>query len=75
MVNNFVRDWGHLFIYDRTVLRDAMIATGFENVVDCELNESAHETLRGIEHAERAPEGFVRLETMTLEGTKPLTID
>lgn len=75
VVNNFVRDWGHLFIYDRTVLRNAMDGVGFENIVDCELNESVHEKLRAIEHAERAPDGFVRLETMTLEGRKPLLVD
>jgi len=71
--NNFVRDWGHLFIYDRAILLHAMAEAGFVDIVDCASNESMHVKLCGIEHEERAPDGFVRLETMTLEGRKPLT--
>ncbi len=71
VINNMFHDWGHRFIFDRRVLGDALEAAGFVDIVECDINESAHEKLRNISHEERAPEGFVRLETLTLEGTKP----
>ena len=71
VINNLFHDWGHRFIYDRRVLSDALQAAGFVDIVECDINESAHEKFRNISHEERAPPGFVRLETLTLEGTKP----
>ncbi|MEQ1757315.1 MAG: methyltransferase domain-containing protein [Vicinamibacterales bacterium] len=72
VINNFVRRWGHLFIYDEKTLRATFVAAGFENVVRCALNESAHQELRGLENEKRMPKGFLQLETMTLEGSKPM---
>ncbi len=71
VINNFVRRWGHLFIYDEKTLRAAFIDAGFDHVVRCNLNESEDPALRGLENEKRLPKGFLRLETMTLEGTKP----
>lgn len=69
--NNFVRAWGHRFIYDEDTLSEAMRRTGFAQVTVCAVGESGHEALRDREHEERLPPGFLRLETMVLEGTKP----
>ena len=71
VVNNFMRDWGHQFIYDRYALRKALVDAGFQDVHEYTLDESPHEKLRGIGNAERAPDGFVAFETMTMEAQKP----
>ena len=70
VINNFVRDWGHLFIYDEKILRFSLEQAGFSNVIRCELNTSADEGLRDLEFEPRLPPGFLRLETMTLEATR-----
>lgn len=69
-LNNFVRNWGHTFIYDRETLELALRLSGFEPVVSCELNESEHPVLRGLANAGKIPPGFLDLESMVLEGTK-----
>lgn len=70
IINNFVRDWGHLFIYDEKTLRLSLDQAGFKNVVRRELNESEDESLRNLENEKRMPQGFLALESITLEGTK-----
>lgn len=70
VINNFVRDWGHLFIYDEKTLRFSMEKAGFTDLVKCSLNESQNELLRNLENEERMPKGFLRLESITFEGTK-----
>lgn len=69
VINNFVRDWGHLFIYDAKTLQGSLERAGFADLVRCELNESRHEALRQLENERRLPPGFLKLETMTFEGT------
>lgn len=71
VINNFVRDWGHSFIYDERVLGQALERVGFTDIVRCELNESGDEELRGLENEARMPDGFLRLESLVLEATKP----
>jgi predicted SAM-dependent methyltransferase len=70
VINNFVRDWGHQFIYDESILREALESQGFSELVRCELNRSADENLRDLENESRAPAGFIGLETMTIEARK-----
>lgn len=70
VINNFVRDWGHQFIYDEKTLRAAMERAGFKKVTRRELNESDVVALRGLEDTNRMPERFLKLESFTLEGTK-----
>jgi predicted SAM-dependent methyltransferase len=72
VINNFVRDWGHLFIYDEKTLRSSMERAGFRRITKCNLKESEDEALRNLENEDRMPKGFLQLETMTLEGTKSL---
>ncbi|MDX1948562.1 MAG: methyltransferase domain-containing protein [Pirellulaceae bacterium] len=71
VINNFVRDWGHQFIYDEPTLAAAMQAAGFEEISRCELNRSQHQSLANLENESRLPVGFLRLETLILEGVKP----
>lgn len=70
VINNFVRDYGHQFIYDEKALRTAFERAGFEEIVRCELNESASAEFRDLENEAKIPEGFLKLESLTVEGTK-----
>jgi len=70
VINNFVRAWGHTFIYDEKVLRFSLEKAGFKEITNCDLNESKDEILRNLENEKRLPEDFLRLESFTLEGTK-----
>jgi predicted SAM-dependent methyltransferase len=71
VINNFVRDWGHCFIYDDKTLRQAMTNAGFIAVERCELQQSRKAELRELENEKRSPPGFLRLETITIEGERP----
>jgi predicted SAM-dependent methyltransferase len=70
VINNFVRDWGHLFIYDEKTLRSSLNKAGFTRVTRCDLSQSTDAALRNLENEKRMPKGFLRLETFTLEGRK-----
>jgi predicted SAM-dependent methyltransferase len=70
VINRFVREWGHLFIYDEKALRVALEQAGFAEIERCGLNESKAPALSNIENETRRPPGFLRLETLTLEGVK-----
>jgi predicted SAM-dependent methyltransferase len=73
VINNFVRAWGHLFIYDEKTLRSSMAKAGFTHIVRCDLNQSDDHSLSQLENDTRLPKGFLKLETMTLEGRKSVT--
>ena len=66
-----MRSWGHRFLYDEPVLRRALEDAGFVGVTRHDLDESGEPALRGLANEKRLPEGFLRLETITLEATKP----
>jgi predicted SAM-dependent methyltransferase len=68
--NNFVRDWGHTFIYDHETLRLAMTTAAFTNIKECFIGCSEHQALIGLENESRLPPGFLELESMIFEGTK-----
>jgi len=70
VINNFVRAWRHQFIYDEKVLRFSMEQAGFVEITKVALNESEDPTLRNLENEHRSPPGFIRLESLLLEGTK-----
>jgi predicted SAM-dependent methyltransferase len=70
VINNFVRDWGHVFIYDEKTLSSLLRCVGFTEITRCDLNESRVEALANLEHEKRMPKGFLKLETFTLEATK-----
>jgi predicted SAM-dependent methyltransferase len=68
--NIFVRDWGHIFIYDHQTLRHSMQAAGFTDIETCALNQSDHPELANLENTGRMPPGFLELESMVFEGRK-----
>jgi predicted SAM-dependent methyltransferase len=70
VINNFVRDWGHTFIYDEKTLKASLEMAGFKNISRCGLNESDDKNLRYLENESRMPPGFVRLESLTLEASR-----
>ena len=72
VINNFVRDWGHQFIYDEKTMAAALKKAQFSRVTRCDLGESEEDALRNLENKQRMPEAFLRLETMTVEATKLL---
>ncbi|MXO58097.1 methyltransferase domain-containing protein [Altererythrobacter salegens] len=71
MVNNFVRNWGHSFIYDPATLRGLLEEAGFTEIVPCEVNRSSDPELAGIDNSMRMDEGFLELETMIFEAVRP----
>ncbi|MCB1211796.1 MAG: methyltransferase domain-containing protein, partial [Verrucomicrobiales bacterium] len=71
VMNNFVRDWGHRFVYDEATLGEQLKLAGFSGVVRCTLNASDHDDLRDLENESRMPPGFLMLETLVMEATKP----
>jgi len=71
VINNFFRDWDHQFIYDSETLQRLFKDVGFTNIVQCDLNESIHKDLKNLAHEDRYPSGFLKLESLIIEGTKP----
>ncbi|WP_422001454.1 class I SAM-dependent methyltransferase [Reyranella sp.] len=70
LINNFVRDWGHTFIYDEKTLVQSLRLAGFSDLRKCGLQESSVDCLRDLENEGRMPAGFLRLESMVFEVTK-----
>jgi predicted SAM-dependent methyltransferase len=74
VVNNFVRAWGHLFLYDAYTLARTIADVGFKlgtNGSFHNINESPDPHFRNLENDARCPPGFLQLETMTIEAEKP----
>lgn len=71
LVNHFVRAWGHQFIYDRESLIELLRNAGFENVAVAPFNRSTIPALDGIAKVDRMPDGFVEMESLTVEGSRP----
>jgi predicted SAM-dependent methyltransferase len=70
VINNFVRDWGHTFIYDSDTLPQSMEAAGFVEITPMKIGESDKPALKGLENAARMPVGYYELETCVFEATK-----
>jgi len=70
VINNFVRDWGHQFIYDEGLLKMTMASAGFRDIRAYLLNRSDDPHLANLESEKRQPAGFLQLESFTLEGSK-----
>lgn len=68
--NNFVRAWGHQFIYDETALRHLMSEAGYIGITARRLDESALPELAGLAKVDRMPNGFLSMESLTLEARK-----
>jgi predicted SAM-dependent methyltransferase len=70
ILNDFVRNWGHTYIYDEPSLTEALRIAGFQNIEACGLQDSRDPRLRGLANESRMPEGLLDLHTMTLEAVK-----
>lgn len=72
VINNFVRDWGHKFIYDQSTLIKSGLDSGFVCTNLCEYNESNYNGLEGLEmHGKNIKnEWAIKFETMIIEFTK-----
>jgi len=70
VINNFFRDWDHKFIYDEKTLQDVFESTGFSDIKSHKIMESDDKHFCGLENIERMPDGFLQLETFTLEAIK-----
>ena len=69
-LNTHMRNWGHSFLYDETVLRDLFNGAGFDNIVRCRTDHSEHEFLRGLDNTGRLAPGMLDRVSLILEGTK-----
>jgi predicted SAM-dependent methyltransferase len=71
VLNNFLRDWGHEFVYDGRTLRTALEAAGFVDVEELSVGVSNDPRLVALEaHMQSAAE-FNEYETMVLEARRP----
>lgn len=70
VINNFVRCWGHQFIYDEEVLARVLESCGFVEVRRWKVGESDDSVLQNVENPNRMPEQFLELESVILEGYK-----
>jgi len=70
-INNYVRDWGHKFIYDQNTLQACLQAAGFDQIEKFDIRNSNDVNLANLEADWRMNPGFLQLETMTFEAVKP----
>jgi predicted SAM-dependent methyltransferase len=70
VINNFMRDWGHTFIYDENTLHLSLENCGFSGIKILSIHNSDQSELKKLENTDRIPEKFLKLETMVFEATK-----
>jgi predicted SAM-dependent methyltransferase len=71
VVNNFFRDWGHKFIYDKETLKQLFQLNQFSDIRFCKVYESADPVLQHLEkHGLEITDTFNELETLIIEATK-----
>jgi predicted SAM-dependent methyltransferase len=70
VVNNYVRAWGHQFIYDKKSMTNSLLAAGFENITEHKILQSDVPEFQNLEIPSRMQPGFLQLETMTFEAVK-----
>ena len=72
VINNAFKNWGHQFLYDSGTLSDALLETGFTDIVACRPGESEDPHLRAIERHGQfiGNEEINRFETMVAEGVR-----
>ncbi len=72
VINNYVRAWGHQFIYDSEVLCNLLKQFGFAKINTFQVLESNDKQLQNLENVQRKPQGLIELESLTMEGIKPI---
>lgn len=74
VINNFFRDWGHLFIYDFKTLSVLLLQFGFVDITRREVGQSDDVNLRNVEcRGSMIGEEFNRLESLVVEATRSIT--
>lgn len=71
VINNYMRAWGHEFIYDENVLRDLLLKIGFARIHRVSICESKDSILQNLENTSRKPPGLVALESLIIDCEKP----
>lgn len=71
VVNQYMSAWDLEVVYDEPMLRAALEAAGFGDATRRDLVESDEAALRGLANEKRMPAGLLRLESLTVEATKP----
>jgi predicted SAM-dependent methyltransferase len=71
VLNNFVRSWGHEFIYDERTLRRALQSVGFVDIEEQRVGESGEPGLAGLERHLPDQAEFNEYETFVLEARRP----
>jgi predicted SAM-dependent methyltransferase len=69
VLNDYMRLWGHQWIYDEEDLTARLMHAGFSSVIRRETGESSHEVLRGLERHGGA-DWVNRAEAMCLEASR-----
>ena len=69
VLNDYLRLWGHRYVYDEQDLTARLLAAGFANIVRVNPGESTHEVLRDVER-HGGQEWVNRAEAMCLEATR-----
>jgi hypothetical protein len=70
--NNYMRSWGHQFIYDEATLAGLLAKSGFVSVHRCEIGHSDDLNLAGQEMRQFAiGVAANEFETLVMEATKP----
>lgn len=71
-INNAFHNWGHQFLYDESLLREALEKSSFTNIKRFKYGESDCEHFRGAEIHGRVVknEKMVNFESLILEGEK-----
>jgi len=70
VINAFMREWGHKFIYDEEILRYSLSTIGFVDIKKCYINVSEDSNLCNLENDDRMPVEFLGIESIILEATK-----
>lgn len=71
IINNFFRDWGHQFIYDKKALSYTLEKAGFSHITFCNVGQSHFAELHDIErHGQEITEEFNKLESLIAEAVK-----
>jgi predicted SAM-dependent methyltransferase len=71
VINNFFHSWGHLFLYDRETLAEALQSSGFHDIKFYKPGISEDPALRNLEsHGRKITEEINQFETIVAEGSK-----
>jgi predicted SAM-dependent methyltransferase len=72
VINNFFKNFGHKFIYDKPLLHSVLVEAGFTDIVlDAAIGKSNDPEFVGVEqHLQSIPEEFNAMETFIIEATK-----